>query len=43
VSNPAYVEPERLYVADDTSTMKARHMKWDKRIRSREDDTSANR
>ena len=41
VSNPAYVEPERLYVADDTSTMKARHMKWDKRIRSREDDTSA--
>jgi undecaprenyl-diphosphatase len=41
VSNPAYVEPERLYVADDTSTMKARHMNWDKRIRSREDDTSA--
>lgn len=29
VASPAYVEPERLYVADTTSTMKARHMKWD--------------
>lgn len=28
VESPAYVEPERLYVEDNTSTMKARHMQW---------------
>ncbi|MDO4536622.1 MAG: phosphatase PAP2 family protein [Coriobacteriales bacterium] len=28
VANPVYVEPERLYVADDTSAMRARHMRW---------------
>ena len=41
VANPAYVEPERLYVADNTGTMRARHMQWDKRVRSREDGTSS--
>lgn len=30
VSSPSYVEPEHLYVADNTTTMRARHMRWDK-------------
>lgn len=30
VSSPAYVEPEHLYVADDTNAMKARHIRWEK-------------
>lgn len=29
VASPAYVEPERLYVADNTSSMKARHLRWE--------------
>lgn len=29
VESPAYVEPEVLYVADNTSSMRARHMRWD--------------
>ena len=29
VQSPAYVEPERLYVADDTTTMRARHLRWE--------------
>lgn len=28
IASPAYVEPERLYIADDTTAMKARHMRW---------------
>ena len=31
VASPAYVEPERLYVADDTGTMRARHLRWNQR------------
>ena len=38
VTNPVYVEPERLYVADDTGAMKARHMRWSRL--PREDDPS---
>lgn len=38
VSNPAYVEPERLYSPDDTMAMQARRTRRSKRIRSREDD-----
>lgn len=30
VASPVYVEPERMYVADDTATMKARHLRWDR-------------
>ena len=29
VASPSYVEPRRLYIADDTNTMNVRHMKWD--------------
>ena len=29
IQSPAYVEPERLYVADNTTTMRARHMRWE--------------
>lgn len=36
VASPSYIEPERLYVADDTATMRARHMKWDKDEESQE-------
>ena len=32
VSSPAYVEPERLYVADNTSTMRARHLRWEQHV-----------
>ena len=39
VTNPVYVEPERLYVADDTSAMKARHMRWTQTL-PKEDDPS---
>ena len=39
VANPVYVEPERLYVADDTSAMKARHMRWTQTL-PKEDDPS---
>ena len=39
VTNPVYVEPERLYVADDTSAMRARHMRWTQRL-PRDDDPS---
>lgn len=28
IQSPAYVEPEKLYVADNTMTMRARHMRW---------------
>ena len=37
IQSPAYVEPERLYVADNTTTMRARHMRW-----VRTDDTERN-
>ncbi len=43
VQSPAYVEPERLYVADNTTTMRARHMRWelvddtDEHVRTEED------
>lgn len=42
IDNPAYVEPERLYVADDTDTMRARHMRWehDHKLLRRPDDPS---
>ena len=30
IASPAYMEPERLYVADDTSAMKARHLRWER-------------
>lgn len=42
VASPAYVEPERLYVADNTSSMRARHMRWEQRKGKlpREDDPS---
>ena len=39
VANPVYVEPERLYVADDTTAMKARHMRWTQKL-PKEDDPS---
>lgn len=29
ISEPAYVEPEYLYVADDTTSMRLRHMRWE--------------
>ena len=42
VSSPTYVEPERLYMADNTSSMRARHMRWEQRKETlpREDDPS---
>lgn len=33
VASPTYVEPEHLYVADNTSSMSARHMRWEKKRR----------
>lgn len=40
VASPAYVEPERLYVADNTEAMRARHMRWEQRRLPKEDDPS---
>lgn len=41
VASPSYVEPERLYVADNTVTMRARHMRWEQpQHLTREDDPS---
>lgn len=42
VSSPTYVEPERLYVADNTNSMRARHMRWEQKKDKipREDDPS---
>lgn len=40
VASPTYVEPARLYIADNTEAMKARHMRWEQRRLSKEDDPS---
>ncbi len=40
VSSPTYVEPERLYVADDTTSMSARHMRWEQHVLNKDDDPS---
>jgi undecaprenyl-diphosphatase len=40
VASPAYVPPEHLSVLDDTGTMKARHLNWEKAHLPREDDPS---
>ncbi len=40
IASPAYVPPERLGALDDTGTMKARHLNWEKMHLPREDDPS---
>ncbi|MDO4796970.1 MAG: phosphatase PAP2 family protein [Coriobacteriales bacterium] len=40
IASPAYVPPERPNALDDTGTMKARHLNWEKMHLPREDDPS---
>ena len=40
IASPSYVEPERLYVADNTEAMRARHMRWERRKLPKDDDPS---
>ena len=40
VASPSYMKPERLYVADNTEAMRARHMRWERHKLPKDDDPS---